>query len=359
MPLPFILGAAAAAVVGYGAKKGYDGYQDSSEADAIIKSAKQKYEENEKQFKSVERETNESLEKLGLLELKIGSDFKEFGRLAVRLLQKIGTEGKDLNMVIPQHQLDKIKQVEFSTTAFLGKMVAGGMGGAAAAYAVYGGVMALGAASTGTAISALSGAAAYNATMAAIGGGSLAAGGFGMAGGAMVLGGVVAAPLIAAAGWAYASHAEEALANARKARDEVNEAVEKFTAAKKQLLQVQSYSNKIHDSLDKIYKKGFLPYFEELKRVNAYVEKGNDIKTLSDEELKTTITNGYKVAAILTDIITTPMFRVRKDSSNNVIIDENNMPKFVLDKQGMKILNSAELDEKLSKSNDEAQGHLH
>ena len=76
--------------------------------------------------------------------------------------------------------------------------------------------MAFAAASTGTPIAALSGAAAYNATMAAIGGGSLAAGGWGMAGGAMVLGGAVVAPLIAIAGWAYDSHAEKALNNAIK-----------------------------------------------------------------------------------------------------------------------------------------------
>jgi hypothetical protein len=42
--------------------------------------------------------------------------------------------------------------------------------------------MMLGAASSGTAISSLAGAAATNATLAAIGGGSLAAGGLGMAG---------------------------------------------------------------------------------------------------------------------------------------------------------------------------------
>jgi hypothetical protein len=44
-------------------------------------------------------------------------------------------------------------------------------------WAVYGGVMQLGAASTGTLISSLSGAAATNATLAWLGGGSLAAGG--------------------------------------------------------------------------------------------------------------------------------------------------------------------------------------
>jgi hypothetical protein len=52
------------------------------------------------------------------------------------------------------------------------------------------------AASTGTAISGLSGAAASSATLAFFGGGSLATGGLGMAGGAAVLGGVVALPTL-------------------------------------------------------------------------------------------------------------------------------------------------------------------
>ena len=53
-------------------------------------------------------------------------------------------------------------------------------------------VMAFGAASTGTAISSLSGAAATNATLAWLGGGSLAAGGGGMAAGSVVLGTITA-----------------------------------------------------------------------------------------------------------------------------------------------------------------------
>lgn len=60
--------------------------------------------------------------------------------------------------------------------------------------------MALGTASTGTAIGGLSGVAATNATLAWLGGGSLAAGGGGMALGSMVLGGIIAGPALLIAG---------------------------------------------------------------------------------------------------------------------------------------------------------------
>lgn len=58
-----------------------------------------------------------------------------------------------------------------------------------------------GTASTGTAISSLTGVAATNATLAYFGGGALAAGGAGMAGGTLVLGGIVIAPVIVLAAW--------------------------------------------------------------------------------------------------------------------------------------------------------------
>lgn len=72
----------------------------------------------------------------------------------------------------------------------------GGAVGGAMAVGAWTVVSIAGSASTGAAISGLSGVAAYNATMAWFGGGALAAGGAGMSGGMMVLGGIVAAPLI-------------------------------------------------------------------------------------------------------------------------------------------------------------------
>ena len=70
-----------------------------------------------------------------------------------------------------------------------------GVGGAAAGMVTYSAMMAAaaawGTASTGTAISTLSGAAAYNASLAMYGGGAIAAGGGGMTVGAAVVGGVV------------------------------------------------------------------------------------------------------------------------------------------------------------------------
>lgn len=66
--------------------------------------------------------------------------------------------------------------------------------GGAAAYGTFTAALYFGTASTGAAISGLSGAAASNAALALLGGGTLASGGAGIAGGTLLLTGLVAGP---------------------------------------------------------------------------------------------------------------------------------------------------------------------
>ncbi|OZS43262.1 chemotaxis protein [Photobacterium sanguinicancri] len=348
MALPFILAGAAVAAASFGAKKGYDGYQDKSLANDILESAKSDYENDKKSFDKANERTTKSLTQLGELQLKVGEDFKEFRTIADKLLEKINQAGsKDINIDFPQHKLDKIDGLALSTTAYLGKVAGAGIGGAAAAYAVYGGVMALAAASTGTPIAALSGAAAYNATMAAIGGGSLAAGGFGMAGGAMVLGGVVAAPIMAIAGWAFAAHAEEALSDARKTRDEVDDAISKMTKGRSQLNKTRGYVVQIKTETQRLYEV-FQTYFDSLKAMDHLIKTGANIDAFSDDLIQI-IQNGYQVAAILTDIITTPLFKPKFDENGKVIIKDN-VVQIETDKEGMQVINGAAIDATLAKA---------
>jgi hypothetical protein len=81
------------------------------------------------------------------------------------------------------------------------RSIVAGIAGAAAGPAFYVGTLALvgtfGTASTGTAISTLSGAAATKASLALLGGGSLATGGGGVAAGTLVLSGGVAIVVVA------------------------------------------------------------------------------------------------------------------------------------------------------------------
>lgn len=348
MPLPFILGAAAIAAASYGAKKGYDGYQVKDKADSIIELAKSSYESAKANFDKISEETMQKLDDLGSFQLQIGRDFGEFRALANELLCKLEkAQHKDLKFALPsKNRLDKIEAIELSAIGYLGKIAGAGVVGAAAAYSVYGGVLALGAASTGTAISTLSGVAAYNATLAAIGGGSIATGGLGMAGGAAILGSVAAAPVLAIAGWTYNAHAEKALEHALKVNEEVKEAIGKMAAGNEHFFEIQSYTSKVLASLTKIYAI-FTDYFGKLKFFDAYLNNGFDIDSV-EKEMLLSIENGYLVSAILADIISTPLFKFKTNDSGNVVVNEENVPVMATDAYGYKVVNREGIDKALS-----------
>ncbi|MEU8779492.1 hypothetical protein [Streptomyces sp. NPDC048606] len=94
-------------------------------------------------------------------------------------------------------ELCELRNVAVTAVASLAGGAAAGAGVGAVAYTAVG---AFAVASTGTAISGLSGAAATSATLAWLGGGSLAAGGGGVAAGTLVMTALVAGPALLAAG---------------------------------------------------------------------------------------------------------------------------------------------------------------
>ena len=360
MPIPFIIGAAVLAAGAYGAKKGYDGYQKHSEADEIVKSAQNRYDRKKTEFDEQEKDTQTALTSLGKLELNIGESFGEFKTLADSLLDKLRQDGrKDLSINVPQQTLQRVENYSYSAIGVLGSAVGAGAAGAAAGFAVYGGVMALGAASTGTAISSLAGVAATNATLAAIGGGSLATGGLGIAGGTAILGAAVAAPVLAIAGWAYDSHGEEALKNAHRANREVESAIAKLNKAGKMLANVEDYSRRIKRTLTSIFGQ-FNEYFDNLKNINTFVEdlKGRNVDIEAElakhcDDIIRAIENGYALAALLTDLITTPIFKVQ-EKNGEVVRDEKGVPQMEKDTDGSMILNDAGLDDAIAKARGEA-----
>lgn len=264
------------------------------------------------------------MEALGRLYLDIGQDFDKFQTISKKLLEKLDQKGYDIKkqaVTIPKYKLDTIQTLSFNSVSYASKLVGGGVAGAAAAYAVYGGTIALGAASTGTAISALSGVAAYNATLAAIGGGSLAAGGLGMAGGTMILGGVVAAPVLAIAGWAYAWHGEEALQKAKEARRETDEFIANAEKATNHLKDTAYFVAKIQTNISPIYNK-FKTYLKTLIDVNKLVEE-NRVEVIQEKEhILQSVQNGYALAAILSDIITTPIFKVKEVNNGKPVFKQ-------------------------------------
>jgi len=113
--------------------------------------------------------------------------------------------------------------------------IKGGAAGATAAIAAPQaallGVSTFATASTGTAISSLTGAAATNATLAWLGGGSVAAGGGGMATGSAVLGLIAAAPAAFIGGMTVAVVGSKQKTSATKYAAEVSVAIEHVRTA--------------------------------------------------------------------------------------------------------------------------------
>ena len=103
------------------------------------------------------------------------------------------------------------------------------------------------AASTGTAISSLSGAAATNATLAWLGGGSLAAGGGGMAAGTVVLAGVAVVPALVVGGVFLYFKGKESMAKADTFASSVDAELAKHRQAQAVLRTAAGLADRAHE----------------------------------------------------------------------------------------------------------------
>lgn len=192
MPLPFILGAAAAVAAIGGVGSGIQGAAKMKEASDTMKAAESRHKRNINRFENINAITSKAMDGLGALELQILHGFDEFSRTFEKIQNK--PEFKEYSkdgVKLPKYNKEELRKVSVGAGVLLGGLggaAVGTAGGFAAAGATTSAVMALGTASTGTAIASLSGAAATNATLAALGGGLAAAGGGGMALGTTILG---------------------------------------------------------------------------------------------------------------------------------------------------------------------------
>lgn len=220
MPVPIILGGLAVAAAVTGVAKGAKGIMDNNEAKELNELAKAIVEQSEFNLKQAKKHSQASLELLGtakvtILNMSVKKFLEVFSQIKNVDFEHDGNLG---NLSLTEFDVADFRmlrqEVSFIASSGLG-VTGGATSGALAAFGAYNGVMALGTASTGTAISTLSGAAATNATLAWLGGGSLAAGGYGIAGGTMVLGAVAAGSAMLIAGWYIGAKASKNLDDAK------------------------------------------------------------------------------------------------------------------------------------------------
>jgi hypothetical protein len=308
MPLPFIaiaIGAGAALLgVGKGIKAGVDTKRakDVNElANDTIKSAK-------KHLNLCRKKSAAALEALGgkklyVLDKSVSRFITSFEKLQnVHLEDSAGLDelGK---FVLDKQSITQLREMGGYASSILGGVTGGAVGGALAAFGAYSGVMAFGAASTGTAIASLSGVAATNATLAFLGGGSLAAGGLGMAGGMMVLGGLVAGPALAIMGFVFGAKASKNLDNAYSNLAEAGKIAEELNTAAVLCngIRRRGYMfERLLIRLDAI----FLPLTLGMEKIIS--TSGIDWNAFSVDSKKT-ITAAASIAKVIKTVIDTPI----------------------------------------------------
>lgn len=283
MPIPLIIGAGALAASGFGITKGAKGVSKLSDASAIVERSQRELEDKRRELSNLRIDANDELRNLGQLKVDIFNNQIKHVIDTIKKVKDAGSKLENFSQTITEQDYIDIQQKVTASLELESGLLTGAAAGVLTGIGAYGSVGLLASASTGTAISALSGAAAKSATLAWLGGGSLAAGGFGMAGGTLVLGGIIAAPALAITGLHLAGKGEKALTQARDAqfRSSCNIAAIELTkvgvksvmtnALEVQMVLLETVKRfnkiKVHDNLDPVAFQTMLALGKSLKNI--------------------------------------------------------------------------------------------
>lgn len=315
MALPIIAGIAASKLIlgsmvalgASGAALTAKGAVDTVKANSTQKEAETILYQGEMDFLEAKNKTELAIQGLGqqkatLLSKEIMDFVTVFSKLKdVELADSEGiNELHKLN--ITKTELNEMQVTSMDAINLLSSVGAGVGSGLLLGYGTYGGAMALGTASTGTVIGTLHGVAATNATMAWLGGGSLASGGGGMALGTTVLGGLVLGPALLIGGGVFATNAKGKCDNAHSNLAQSKKIMSDYKTAITRLDIIVTATEDLSALLEKLV----LPFQESLCALTSLVEENNDYKQYSkDENAQVAIT--VEQALLLKSIVDTPL----------------------------------------------------
>ncbi len=311
MPLPLLFIGAAAATGALGVGKTVKAGIDTVNANSINKNANEIVEYSTRLLNAQRLACGNSLSRLGSEKLFVlNTSMTQFldTFTQIKNVDFRETEGLDElhRLHVDEKEFTEMKTMVNFAGSLAGGAIAGTAGGALTAFGAYGAAQALACASTGTAIAALHGAAATNATLAFFGGGSLAAGGLGMAGGTMVLGGLVAGPALMVMGFVAGNAAKKNL--------------EKAYTNKAEAIQIAAQLNAASLQCETIRRRTYL-FYNLLARLDAYFppliyemedivkNEGDNYREYSDNSKKT-IASCVSVAVSVKSVLDTPLLTV-------------------------------------------------
>lgn len=308
MPIPFILGAIAIGTAAAGVGAGVKGLMNNSEANDINTLANSTIDIAKDNLDKAREATFYSLEALGrekiyVFDVSIKRFIESFEKLKnVDISDSVGIN--EINKLkFDKAYFDELKECSLQVTSMLAGGIGGVGAGALAAFGAYSATMTFAAASTGTAIASLSGVAATNATLAFLGGGSLAAGGLGMAGGMAVLGGLVAGPALAVMGFvalgASSKKLDDAYSNLAEA-GKIAEELETLRVSTNSIRRRTQMFERLLIRVDSLYSEA-IDKLEEV--VNEF---GSDYSSYS-EDAKKVVASNIKLTQTIKAILDTPI----------------------------------------------------
>lgn len=327
--IPIAIGMGVSAL--WGVYKGGKAVKDNSEAKDINASAQEIINSANKSLEASREICEQALEELGqkkydALTKNIHSFINVFGRIKnVELSQDQSLEELKIAEFSNEVLEELKKEISFFTSSSLGAL-GGSAAGAMAAFGAYSGTMAFAAAGTGTAISTLSGAAATNATLAWLGGGTIASGGFGMAGGAMMLNVITIAPALAIAGWYMGNQAAKQLNDAKSNKElalkyeEDSRTTVTFTDG---IAEIAVNSIEVLSLLRKASRRST----KALE--NITLEKGFDYQQYEQSD-KEVVLRSLKLVQLLKAVIDTPILNEKGELLGDASSNINNIKKVAL-----------------------------
>ena len=308
MPLPLLFIGLAAATGTVGVGKSVKAGIDSSAASSMNKNANQLVEDATARLNAQREASGRALRVLGEEKLYVlNHSVRQFLDAFTQIKNVDFTESTGLEELkklhIDERAFTELKSMVNYAVSIAGGAAAGTAGGALVAFGAYGAAQAFAFASTGTAISALSGAAATNATLAFFGGGSLAAGGLGMAGGTVVLGGLVAGPALMVMGLVVGEAARKNLEKARTNLAEAERISEELNTASLQCEVIRRRTYLFYNLLARLDAR-FLPLLYRMEDI--LISEGDDYRQYSPESKKT-VAACASIAVTIKSVLDTPL----------------------------------------------------
>lgn len=304
-----------------------------SKANKKLQAAELENQQNISAFEKENKETNQAMDAVGKKELYIIKNFEKFSELINRIQNKpeFKEYAKD-GVKLPKYDPKEIEKVSVGAGVLLGGLggaALGIAGGFAAAGAITASVMVFGTASTGVQIASLSGAAAVNATLAAIGGGSIASGGGGIALGTSILGAAASGVAIIIGGIIFNVVGSNISNKADKAYTEMKRTEQEIQGINKYLKELRTAARNYQMTLTSVENK----YRIYINKLSEILDRKTNYRDFTEEE-RLILQNTVLLVTLLYDMCKVQLvLKGEKPQINRTEINEktNNSKKILLD----------------------------